>query len=349
MTIEDFIHSMPKVELNVRLDGAMRKETLLMIAEQNDKPKSIKDFDLWAGLLDNHDFARLDEIASNVCDWLQYPDDLSRIVYDLGVHLAKQNVKYAEVSVNPILYMLPGMSLDVFLSALNDGRDRAERGWGIRLSWVLSVPRNEPRRADEILRWAASVTGVQGNVVAFGLEDSKSPQPIAQFERVFNLAHKKDCPRSVQVGGIGEGVEDFLEAFQHLDPSRIIDAWGVADAPDALQILDEQGTPLVVSMGRALCHGWIKQYGEYPLRRLYDENAKLVVSADMPSFYNNSLTAEYLAVVEHCEFSLEELEELALNAVQASYLPDDDKSTMLKDFQEMYTQLRSEHIDADAV
>ena len=346
MSIENYIRAMPKAELNVHLEGAVRNETWMMIAEQNEIPAESKEYSRWAQLLDNPNYAQLEELIQTVTGWLRYPEDLTRLVYDLGVSLSKQNVKYAEVSVNLALLMQAGLTFDEFLNALNDGRDRAERGWGIRISWILTVPRNQPRRADEILRWATSVAGRRGGVVAFGLIGHEDVQPVGQFERAFNAAQKKDIPRVVQAGDV-RGADGVLEALQQLNASRIVDGWGVADAPDALKLFDERDIPLVVSMGRALCHDLVKEYSAYPIQRLYDENVKLVISADLPNLYKTELSDEYLAAVEHCNLSLEALEELALNALKFSYLPDEDKATMIAEFEATYTRLRAEHISTE--
>lgn len=346
MSIDEFVRAMPKVEINVYLEGAVRKETWMLIADQNEIPVESKEYDHWIDLLDNPDYSQLDELVQTLASWLRYPEDITRLVYDLGVSLSKQNVKYAEVSVNVALLMQAGLSFEEFLSALNDGRDRAERGWGIRIRWILTVPRNQPRRADEILRWATSATGRKGGVVGFGLVGHDDAQPIGQFERAFNAAQKKDLPSVIQAGD-KLGAEGVLEALQHLNPSRVVDGWGVADAPDALKVFDEQGIPLVISMGKSLCHDWVKEYSAYPLQHLYDENVKLVISADMPSIYKTALSDEYLAIVDHCKMSLEELEELALNALQYSYLPDEDKAAMSTEFQSAFTQLRAQHIHTE--
>lgn len=148
MSTESFIRAMPKVELNLHLEGSVRKDTLLTIAEQNDIPEEVKHFSQWATLLDNPDYARLDEMITTITGWLRQTDDLTRIVYELGVSLAKQNVRYAEVHVNPLPYLPLGMTFEQFLSAINDGRSRVERGWGVRLAWIITVPprRSPPRR-----------------------------------------------------------------------------------------------------------------------------------------------------------------------------------------------------------
>lgn len=347
MSVEGFIRAMPKVELRVRLDGAYRKESLLAIAEQNDIPTSVKNFNQLAGLLDKPDYARLDEMLAMFSSWLNQPEDLSRVVYDLGVHLCKQNVTYAEVIIDPMLHMLPGLSFEEFMNAINDGSDRARRGWGIRMAWVLAMPRVEPRRADEIVRWATSAAGKRGGIVGIVLSGREDAQPAGQFERAFVSAHKKELSTAAYAGD-SLGAEGILQAINMLHPQRILDGWGSADAPDVMNLLREEGIVLDICLSRALCLNQVASYKDYPLRRIYDDNVKVVISSEMPGFYKSSLVDEYLAVVEHCGFTLEELEELALNAVAASFLPGEDKKAMADEFRQAYAALKDEHISAAA-
>jgi adenosine deaminase len=343
MSVESFIQALPKVELHIHLEGAVQRDTLLMIAEQNEINTTVKNFRQIVSDLENPDYQHLDQLAREVSAWLQEPQDLARVVYDLGVMLSKQNIRYAEVSVNPALYMHNNLSFEAFLEAINDGRERAEKGWGARMSWVLTIPRDEPRRADDVLRWASSANGRKGGIVAMGLTGREDAQPVGQFERAFRNAEKKFLPR-VPHAGDELGVEGILEVLQLLAPDRLFDGWGAAEAPDVLRILAEKEIPLDVSMARALCMGWVQSYADYPLRRLYDEGVKLTVGSDMPTFFKTNLVGEYLAVVEHCGFSVDELEELALNAVRYSLLPADEKQALLKTFEQEYAELRVAHI-----
>ncbi|GAB4510655.1 MAG: adenosine deaminase [Anaerolineae bacterium] len=341
MDVAKFVQAMPKVELNVRLEGAFNLETLLTIAEENDIPTTMKKYRTFVDQLKRPDTHRLDDLLQTVLKWMSYPDDITRLVYDVGVYLHKQNVRYAEVNVTPLLSSLPGQTFEQYLEALNDGRSRVERGWGVKMAWVFTVPRNEPRYADETSRWTASTNARKNHVVGFGVIGPEKSQPSGQFERAFTTAHKKTVPTVIQAGDAlgGEGVLDVLN---HLAPSRIIDGWGTVDAPDVLDKLSQQEVPLVVSMARALSLNWTSSYATYPLRRLYDENVKVVLSADMPTFFHSTLNDEYVAAVEHGGLTLAELEEVALNAVRYSQLPEDEKDALITEFELTYQVLREE-------
>ena len=342
MSVDAFIRAMPKVELNARLEGAFRKEILMSIADGNEIAAEVKRFNELVNAFDEPDCSKLAEHVRTYMEWVRHPDDLSRLVYDAGVALARQNVKYVEMSINLGLHMLSGMSFEDFISAINDGRSRVERGWGIRIAWILTVMRDEPRLADDTIRWAASTSGRKQGIIGFGLLGSEVTQPAGQFERAFATAAKKEVPSVVQAGD-SKGAEGIRDALTLL-PNRLIDGWGVLEEPDLLEQLSNLEMPLVVNMTRAVCMNWITAHNEYPLRELYDANIKVVLGSSMPNVYGATLSDEYATAVNACGLSVDELKEIALNAVDASYLPDDEKAALRTSFEQAYAALEDEHL-----
>lgn len=345
MSVVSYIQAIPKVELLLSLEGAMQRNSLLKIAEANEIPETVKHFNDWVSLLDKPDYKRLSDITRMASSWLQIADDLTRVVYDVGVYLAKQNVRYAEVSVNPVLYEGIGITFDDFMTALNSGRERARRGWGIELAWILNVSREEPRRADDYARAATSMNARKNGIVGIGLSGREDAQPVAQFERAFRTAEKKGVPRAVRAGD-ALGVEGVLSAIEALAPNRLIDARGIQDSLEALRQIADQQIAVGFSITRALRAGWINDVGEFPLRQLYDEGVALFLGSDMPSMYKTSLVDEYTRAVEKDLLSLDELDELALNAVRNSFMMDEEKASMLEQFQSEYARLRAEHVQS---
>ena len=344
MAVEDFIQAMPKVALHVQLEGAFEKSRLLQIAEQNEIADELKRFDEWVRLIDEPNYDHLPDLIATLIQWLRHPEDLTHIAYELGVALAKQNVRYAEVHFNPILFTENNWTFDQCMRALNDGRDRAERGWGVQIRWILTIARDDPRHADEIVRWAGGAGGQTLGIVGITLGDPEDAQPIGQFERAFKTAKQKDVPRYVHAG-LKLGIEGINEALEQLDPSIIFDGWGIEDDPDVCTELIENNIPLVIDMKRAICHQSVDSYAEFPLRTLVESGVGIIVTASMPTLYKTTLNAEYLAAVEVCELSLDELEGLALNAVQACQLPDDEKSALAAQFTSEFAILRAKHLE----
>jgi len=342
MTIETFIASMPKVELHVYLEGAVSRDILSMIADQNDIPTSVKHFQDWLNLVTKPDFKRLNDLIKMTCSWFQTPDDLTRSVYELGVALYKQHVVYAEVSVNPLLYTGLSLTLEDFMAAVHDGRERARRAWGIEMAWIITLPRDEPRRADEIARFVTTATARRYNVVGLGLSGNENAQPVGQFERAFKSVEKKEVPRIVRAGDY-LGLDGVQKAFEVLAPSRIADGRGVWESDELMAQLIDRGVPVCASPRRPTAHGWTSALKDYPLRKLYDAGVTLIIGSDMPTFYG-SLSSQYRLLVEQGGFTTDELEDIALAAVRKSFMPDEDKAALEQRFREQYAQLRAEHL-----
>lgn len=347
MSITSYIQAMPKADVHLHLEGALPKTALLGIADRNDIADSIKHFSDWVKMLDQPDPKRIHDIAKMTSTWFQHPDDLTRAAYDLGTWLAKQNVRYAEVTVNPALYTEIPLQIEAFFAALNDGRERARRAWGIEMTWILAVPRDEPRRADDFARWVTTAVAKRANVLGLGLSGREDGQAIGQFERAFRAVEKKEFPRIARAGDVW-GAEGVAKAVEMLVPTRLEDAWGVIDAPDVLKEILTQEITLAISLVRAVKHGWVASIADYPLRRLYDAGVDFVIGTDMPGMYKNRLADELSALVENLNFSVEEMEHIALNAVRRSLLPEEQKTLLLEQFMGELEALRAEHLQPEA-
>jgi adenosine deaminase len=77
---------------------------------------------------------------------------------------------------------------------------------------------------------------------------------------------------------------------------------------------------------------------------LYDAGVPLILGTDMPSLHKTTLADEYLAAVEHAGLTLDELQEVALNAVRYSLQAPGTKQAMLQEFSQEYDRLRAEHL-----
>jgi adenosine deaminase len=115
-----------------------------------------------------------------------------------------------------------------------------------------------------------------------------------------------------------------------------------------LAALRQNDITVAVSLIRAQRQGWIPTLADYPLRRLYDERISLVVGTDMPGLYHTTINDEYAAAVDEAGLAIDELENLALNAVRSSFLAEAAKAEMLETFTQAYAELRAEHIAAEA-
>ena len=332
MSLRDFITAIPKVELNLQLTGALRRESLLMIAHQNGIPAQNEDFDHWIELLDQPDYARLDEIAREAGSWVMYPEDIALVVYDMGLALSKQNVHYAEVAVAPPDFIGSArMNFDAFFAALNDGRDRVLRAWNVDMSWILCIPWDNPRSGDDVARWATGAAAQLGNVVGMGLVGPEGAQPVGQFRRAFDTARKKNIYTVVNAGS-SLGVAGIDEALAELSPHRLTDSWGIVGHSATRDSLAENEIPIVVSLHRALRLGLAETAADYPLRQLLDSGVQVLLSSGMPSLLGAALIDEYELAQTACGLEIDALIQLMRQSIELSFLDSEGKDKLLRRF-----------------
>lgn len=327
MTMKDFLQAAPKAELGVRLEGAMNPATLQTIANQNDIPLTTRHFRELMAQIQKPELKRADELARVASTWISTPLELARIAYDAATGLWKSGVLYAEILVNPGLYDGMGLRLDDLFAALNDGRDRAQRAWGIQVQWLLTIPRDEPRRADDAARYAASATGKKAGVVGLALLGNEDVQPAGQFERAFRSAEKHEVARVVQTDGAG-GAEGLAATFEALHPNRLIGGWELWSSPDLLNRSAAESIGVLAGIARGLKSGRLAKPSDYPLRALLDAGVPVTLSVDAPSHLGVALADGYLAVLEDGSVTIEDVTAMLLNGVRLSFLDEADKQAL---------------------
>ena len=70
------------------------------------------------------DFDHFIEIFLMITRCLKTREDCEQIVYELGAKMARQHVRYAEVTVTPSTHQLLGVPHDVYFSGMQRGRAR---------------------------------------------------------------------------------------------------------------------------------------------------------------------------------------------------------------------------------
>ena len=138
MGINEYLCEMPKVEIHLHLEGSIRPEILLQLAERHSIQLPVKTEEEIRDWYIFEDFPKFIDIYQAIVKVLKTSEDFALISYDLGKTLAAQNVRYAEVTWTPGLHAykdgLNFMSdwLDLLLRVFDD---RQEIGQDQGLLW----------------------------------------------------------------------------------------------------------------------------------------------------------------------------------------------------------------------
>src|SRR4051812_12034568 len=101
MSIEAYLRAAPKVELHVHLEGAIRPTTLLALAKLNGVTLPVDDLEGLRRWFAYRDFNHFIEIYVAITRCLRTAEDYELIAYEFGAEMARQQVRYAEVTFSP--------------------------------------------------------------------------------------------------------------------------------------------------------------------------------------------------------------------------------------------------------
>jgi adenosine deaminase len=111
-----------------------------------------------------------------------------------------------------------------------------------------------------------------------------------------------------------------------------------------VEYLAESGIPLEVCPTSNIKLGLFSGVDTHPLRRLYDAGVVVTINSDDPPLFNTTLNQEVALLHSGFGFDVDTIDEIVLNGVRYSCLPQERKDAMLRQFQGEMAALRAEHL-----
>src|SRR5947209_20476212 len=143
MQIDQYIEAVPKAELHVHLEGSIQPATLLMLAQRNDVKLPVQNVEDLQDWFTFRDFDHFIEIYFEISSCLKTSDDYELIAYEFGANMARQNVRYAEVTFSPSTHAFAlGVPFETYFNGLTRGRLRARDEFGVEMRWIFDIVRN---------------------------------------------------------------------------------------------------------------------------------------------------------------------------------------------------------------
>jgi adenosine deaminase len=340
MTLETFIRRMPKVELHVHLEGSIRPETLLALAERNGvglPANSIQGLRAWYQF---SDFAHFIEVYLAICDCIRTADDFELVASEFLSQRAEQNVRYSEVIFTPYTHH-ENVPFDEQLAAINRARREAEANLGIRMGLIPDISRHM-RPIEESLQIAGWAIENMGNgIIALGLGGPEIDNPPELFREAFERARAAGLP-SLPHAGETEGPQSIWGAIRTLSAVRIGHGVRCLEDPELVAFLRERQIPLDVSPTSNVCTGVVPALEDHPLPRLLEEGLFVTINSDDPAMFDTTLTDEYLRIAEAFDFDRAQIEQFVVNGIRASLLPPEAKQALETEFRAQFDELENE-------
>ncbi|GAG34326.1 unnamed protein product, partial [marine sediment metagenome] len=143
---KEFFAKLPKVDLHVHLDGSLRLQTILELAEENGIDLGVDDLEGLEKLIKpgvkHKSLKDYLEAFKYTLKVMQTDKALYRAAYELAEDAAKENIEYMEVRYSPILHTKQRLSLAAILESVLSGLRDARKDIGIDSGVIVCGIRN---------------------------------------------------------------------------------------------------------------------------------------------------------------------------------------------------------------
>ncbi|RLL70707.1 adenosine deaminase [Streptomyces sp. Z26] len=315
-----FIAGLPKAELHVHHVGSASPRIVAELASRHPDSPVPKDPDALRDFFTFRDFAHFIELYLSVVDLIRDASDIRLLTYEVARDMARQNIRYAELTVTPFSSVRRGIPDAAFIEAIEDARRAAEKELGVVLRWSFDIPGEAGlEAAEETVRIATDSSLGADGLVSFGLGGPEIGVPRPQFKPYFDRALAAGL-HSVPHAGETTGPQTVWDALTDLRAERVGHGTSAAEDPALLAHLAERGIPLEVCPTSNVATRAVESLEAHPLRRLVEAGVQVSINSDDPPMFGTDLNTEYAVAAQLLDLDETGVADLARNAVRMSFL-----------------------------
>ncbi|MEU6219040.1 adenosine deaminase [Streptomyces sp. NPDC047022] len=323
-----FIAGLPKAELHVHHVGSASPRIVSELAARHPDSKVPTDPEALADYFTFTDFAHFIEVYLSVVDLVRTPEDVRLLTFEVARDLARQNVRYAELTITPYSSTRRGIDERAFMAAIEDARKAAESELGVILRWCFDIPGEAGLQSAEETARLAITDGIRPEgLVSFGLGGPEIGVPRPQFKPYFDRAVAAGL-HSVPHSGETTGPQSIWDALNELRAERIGHGTSAAQDPALLKHLAEHRIPLEVCPTSNIATRAVRTLDEHPIKEMVRAGVLVTINSDDPPMFGTDLNNEYAVAARLLELDERGLASLAKNAVEASFLDSAGKARM---------------------
>jgi adenosine deaminase len=310
--------ALPKAELHLHLEGAIRAGTARELAERYGRPMPRT-----GRFADLSEFVVAYEQARDLIGSL---DDLRRVAAELLTTARENGVVWTEVHLIPPTYagrLGPDEAVvEAVLDGLAAGSDDAA-GAGL----IIGVNRMLPVEAAERSLELALAYRDRG-VVGLGLAADEARFPAWLFASVFGRAAAAGLP-TVPHAGEGAGAESVRACVELLGARRINHGVRAVEDPAVVDLLIERGVSLDVCPTSNVALQVAPSLEAHPLPALLDAGVPVSLNTDCPLFLDTSTADEYALASSAFGLGPDQLAAIARTSLETSSCPADRRDRAL--------------------
>lgn len=335
------VQALPKAVLHDHLDGGLRVETVLELADEvgHTLPADDKDgLRSWFNQGGSGSLERYLEAFDHTIAVMQTAGNVSRVAYEAAMDHAADGVVYAEVRFEPTLFTQGALDREDAIEAALDGFRRASDESGIVVGAIVTALKQWPDSEPTAL---AAVRFKDDGVVAFDLAGPEAGFPADDHLAAIKVARDAGLGITIHAGE-GDGVHSMWRALALCGAQRIGHGVRIVEdtdfdgtpithlGPVARRVRDHR-IPLEISVTSNVHTSAVESLDMHPLRALYDAGFNVTINTDNKLMSSVTVGSEYQLASDHFGLTTEDLGRITVRAVEAGFGDWDVRRRLISD------------------
>ncbi len=329
----DRIKQVPKVLLHDHLDGGLRPQTIIELADElgyrnlpATEPEPLVEWMMQGA--NRKDLTLYLETFAHTVAVMQTSDSIERVARECAEDLSADGVVYAEVRFAPELHNERGLSLDDAIEAVLAGFAAGSDGTDLTIRTICSAMRNANNSlsvAQAAVRWRD-----QG-VVAFDIAGAEDGFPPDDHIRAFQFCQRENFHITVHAGE-AYGPRSIWKAVQYCGSERLghgirivedieHDEHGEPKLSRLADFLRDRRIPLEICPTSNVNTGVFDSIAEHPIDQLINLRFRVTLNTDNRLMSGVSMSSEMAALVDAFGYGWDRLRWLTVNGMKSSFLP----------------------------
>ena len=338
----DQIRRAPKALLHDHLDGGLRPQTVLELADDCGHELPADE----AGALgrwfteaaDSGSLERYLETFDHTVGVMQTAHGLSRVARECVEDLADDGVVYAEVRYAPEQHVGNGLTLDEVVAAVQEGFDEGTESTGGRIvvRQLLTAMRHQAR-SREIAELA--VAWRDRGVAGFDIAGAEAGYPPTRHLDAFEYLQRENSHFTIHAGE-AFGLPSIWQAIQWCGADRLghgvriidditVGEDGSVELGRLAAYVRDRRIPLEMCPASNLQTGAAPSLAEHPIGLLTELRFRVTVNTDNRLMSGTSMTDEMANLVDAFGYTMGDLRWFTINAMKSAFLPFDERLSLI--------------------
>ena len=339
MSIEAFIHDLPKCELHVHIEGTLEPELKFKLAARNGLELPFDDEAAMRAAYAFHDLPSFLTLYYGGMEVLLKEPDF----YDLGMaYLAKarsQNVLYAEVFFDPQAHTSRGIAFETVIGGLHRARLDAQAELGLRVQLIMCFLRD--MSADSALATLEQSLPHRDKIIGVGLDSDERENPPVKFREIFERAGAEGYRLTMHCDvDQADSVAHIWQCLDDIGVERIDHGVNCLEDDALVARLDQDRIGLTVC---PVSNRWVTDgLKADELKTMLDRSLRATVNSDDPAYFSAYVNQNLAAAQEAVSLTVAELAQLARNSFEIAWIDEAERDRYISDLDKyaLYDPLR---------